>query len=236
MSNDPKSAGRKPGLLGRLFGRTDAPETAPPPAADTPTDNVPVHDTTGHDGEQPSDRAAARPLGATTAAVATPEPAPAGPPARQGWLQRLASGLAKTSSQLADGITGVFSKRRLDATTLDDLEDLLIQADLGVETATRITGAISKTRYDKGIAPEDVRAILAAEVEQVLAPVARPLAIDPTHAPQVILFVGVNGAGKTTTIGKLGAIARRAGAAQVTAAVSRTASLGASILMYASAR
>ena len=86
---------------------------------------------------------------------------------------------------------------------LDDLEDILIQADLGVATATRIREAVGKGRYDKQIEPDEVKAILSAEVEKVLMPVARPLVIDETKKPFVILVVGVNGSGKTTTIGKL---------------------------------
>ena len=134
-----------------------------------------------------------------------PAPSPdAGPePQKRGWFQRLKAGLSKTSSRLSDGITGLFTKRRLDATTLDDLEDLLIQADLGIDTAMRITEALSKGRYEKGISPDDVRAVLAEEVARVLLPVAKPLVIDPGRKPHVILVVGVNGTGKTTTIGKL---------------------------------
>lgn len=123
--------------------------------------------------------------------------------AGKGWFQRLREGLAKTSSRLADGIATVFTKRKLDEDTLQQLEDLLIQADLGVDTAMRITDALASSKYDKEISPEEVRAVLAAEVEKVLAPVARPLEIEDSHKPHVILVVGVNGTGKTTTIGKL---------------------------------
>jgi fused signal recognition particle receptor len=138
--------------------------------------------------------------------AATPEPAPAQPagePARMGWFQRLKTGLTKTSSRLSEDIAGIFTKRKLDADTIQDLEDVLIQADLGVETAMRVTDALARGRYDKAISPEDVRAVLASEVERTLAPVAKPLVIGPEHRPHVILVVGVNGTGKTTTIGKL---------------------------------
>ena len=121
------------------------------------------------------------------------------------WFGRLKSGLSKTSNQLTSGISGLFTKRKLDATTLDDLEDVLIQADLGVATAMRITERISDGRFEKGISPDDVRRILAEEVEAVLEPVAVPLDVERGHRPHVILMVGVNGAGKTTTIGKLSA-------------------------------
>jgi fused signal recognition particle receptor len=131
------------------------------------------------------------------------EKTPEKPAETGGWFQRLKSGLGKTSAKLTSGITDLFSKRKLDAATLDDLEDLLIQADLGVTTTARITAAIGKGRFEKGISEEDVRQILATEVERVLAPVAKPLAVNPSHKPHVIMMVGVNGTGKTTTIGKL---------------------------------
>jgi fused signal recognition particle receptor len=121
---------------------------------------------------------------------------------RFGWFQRLSQGLTKTSSRLTEGITGVFVKRKLDEETLEELEDLLIQADLGIDVASRVTDALRQSRYDSNISSEEVRDILAREVEKVLAPVAEPLEIDESRKPHVILVVGVNGAGKTTTIGK----------------------------------
>jgi fused signal recognition particle receptor len=111
--------------------------------------------------------------------------------------------MKRTSSSLSESVTGLFTKRRLDAGTLDELEDALIQADLGIETATRITKAVGEGRYNKESAPDEVRAILAGEVERALQPVAKPLAVDRAKKPFVILMIGVNGAGKTTTIGKL---------------------------------
>lgn len=134
-----------------------------------------------------------------------PAPSETEEPSRKkaGWLQRLKTGLSKSSSRLSDGIASVFVKRKLDADTLQDLEDLLIQADLGVDTAMRICDTLSAERYDKEISTEDVRKVLAAEVAQVLEPVAKPLEINPNNKPHVILVTGVNGTGKTTTIGKL---------------------------------
>jgi len=130
--------------------------------------------------------------------------APAPAPARGFW-SRLASGLARTASSLGQGITDLVSKRKLDAETLEELEDVLIRADLGVATAARIVEAVGKGRHDKMIAPEEVKGLIAAEVEAILAPVARPLMVDAAHKPFVVLMVGVNGSGKTTTIGKLAA-------------------------------
>ncbi|QPC86021.1 signal recognition particle-docking protein FtsY [Mesorhizobium sp. NBSH29] len=127
------------------------------------------------------------------------------PQPRTTWFQRLRHGLSRSSKELSSNIAGVFTKRKLDEDTLQDLEDVLIRADLGMETALRITDALSASRYGKDVAEEEVRAIMAQEVEKVLAPVAQSLELDLSHKPHVILVVGVNGTGKTTTIGKLAA-------------------------------
>lgn len=132
-----------------------------------------------------------------------PEPAPAPVQPKRSWWRRLTEGLSRTSSALTTGITDLFTKRKLDAGTLEDLEDILIQADLGLATSARIAKAVGEGRYDKQIDPSEVKAILAREVETILTPVAHPLAIDATKKPFVVLMVGVNGSGKTTTIGKL---------------------------------
>jgi fused signal recognition particle receptor len=132
-------------------------------------------------------------------------------PAKTSWWSRLRDGLSRSSSALGTGIADIFTKRKLDATMLEDLEDVLIRADLGVAAASRISEAVGKGRYDKAIAVDEVKNILAAEVERVLAPYGKPLAIDPAHKPFVILVIGVNGSGKTTTIGKLAARFTREG-------------------------
>ena len=132
------------------------------------------------------------------------EAAPVAQPKRT-WFQRLREGLARTSSQLTGQITSLFTKRKLDDDTLQDLEDLLIQADLGVETALRITDTLASERYGKDVTGADVSRIMSAEITKVLEPVAKPLELDLNHKPHVILVVGVNGTGKTTTIGKLAA-------------------------------
>lgn len=125
------------------------------------------------------------------------------PEKKKSWFQRLTTGLKRSSDQLTENITTVFTKRKLDQATLDDLEDILIQADLGIDTAMAITEALAKDRFDKEIAASDVREVLADEVNRVLEPVAQPLEIEADKKPFVILMVGVNGSGKTTTIGKL---------------------------------
>jgi len=157
----------------------------------------------------------------TDTAAALAHDAGAGPdrePEAKGWWSRLTSGMRRTSTALSDRVTGLFTKRKLDATTLEDLEDALIQADFGLETAMKISEAVGKGRYEKGISPDEVRAILATEVERALEPVAKPLEIDGTKKPFVILTVGVNGAGKTTTLGKLSSKYRAEGRSVMLAA------------------
>ncbi|RWD78720.1 MAG: signal recognition particle-docking protein FtsY [Mesorhizobium sp.] len=159
----------------------------------------------------PSTQPAPPPLSAGKVTVAKkveqkaePQKAPE-PAARRSWFQRMRDGLARSSRELTGNIAGVFTKRKLDEDTLQDLEDVLIRADLGVETALRVTDSLASSRYGKDVSDSEVRAVMAAEVEKVLTPVAKPLELDLSHKPHVILVVGVNGTGKTTTIGKLAA-------------------------------
>src|SRR6195952_690825 len=121
------------------------------------------------------------------------------------WWRRLSGGLKRTSSSLGTAVADLVTKRKLDRAMLDDIEDVLLRADLGTEVASRIATAVGTGRYDKAISADDVKTVVATEVEKVLSPVAKPLEIDASHKPFVILVVGVNGAGKTTTIGKLSA-------------------------------
>ena len=146
----------------------------------------------------------------TPVVVPLPLPSPLVPPtplpAPSGWLSRLTTGLSKSSRSITGSITAIFTKRKLDRETLQELEDTLIQADLGLAVSERIIAAVSQGRFDKEIDPADVKAILAAEVLKVLKPVEVPFNFG-SEKPYVILVCGVNGAGKTTTIGKLGSIA-----------------------------
>ncbi len=119
------------------------------------------------------------------------------------WFQRIKDGLRKSSSRLASGITDIFTKRKLDDAAVEELEDLLVMADLGPATAARLAAAIAKERFDKEVEPEEIRAALADEVTQILEPVAIPLSVDVGRKPHVVLVAGVNGSGKTTTIGKV---------------------------------
>lgn len=218
---------KKPGFLQRLFGGNqpepkpapgetvpetpvtpdaipDVPEPeAEPPAPVEPPDlaeppQAPEHDLPPGPPESTPDyiEDVEDDLAAAPQAVAEPDQP-------KGWFARLASGLKRSSDNLTNSITSVFTKRKLDAATLDELEDVLIQADLGIDTAIAITETLRRDRFDKDVSGEDVRAVLATEVEQVLRPVAQPLLIDTSKKPFIVLMIGVNGSGKTTTIGKL---------------------------------
>ncbi len=128
------------------------------------------------------------------------------PVARAGWFSKLKEGLSKSSKSIGGSITSIFTKRKLDKDTLQDLEDTLVQADLGLPVAERIIARVSQGRFDKEIDPEEVKQILADEVAKVLKPVEVPFNFG-AEKPFVVMVVGVNGSGKTTTIGKLGSIA-----------------------------
>jgi len=127
------------------------------------------------------------------------------------WWQRLAAGLKRSSSTIGGAIADVIAKRPLDEATIEEIEDALIRADLGAETAGRIATELRYGRFNTSITAEEIKEVVAAEVEKALAGVAQPLAIDAARRPFVILVAGVNGSGKTTTIGKLAARLRREG-------------------------
>ena len=120
-----------------------------------------------------------------------------------GGLARLRRALGRSSSKLAGGISDLFNKRKLDQKALEELEDLLIEGDLGVTLAARLAGSLTKARFDKAVSSEEVLGVLADEITAVLDPVERSLRVDPTIRPFVVLVCGVNGSGKTTTIAKL---------------------------------
>ncbi len=123
---------------------------------------------------------------------------------KQGWFQRLKSSVTRTSTAFTQRITSLFTKTRLDTATLEELEDLLLQADLGMDTALAITDTIARQRVDRNLDDAAVRTIVRDEILHVLEPVEKPLEFT-AKSPFVLLMVGVNGAGKTTTIGKLAA-------------------------------
>ena len=119
------------------------------------------------------------------------------------FFSRLKEGLSRSTQKLGGGISAVFTRRRLDEAALEELEDLLIAADLGTEAAGRVIAAFRRSRFGREVTDQEVKEALAEEIAAILRPVAQPLALDPARAPHVVLVVGVNGTGKTTTIGKL---------------------------------
>ena len=127
------------------------------------------------------------------------------------FFSRLKEGLSRSTQKLGGGIGAAFTRRRLDQAALDELEELLIAADLGTEDAARVIAAFRRSRFGREVTDPEIREALAAEIAAILEPVARPLLPDPARAPHVILVVGVNGTGKTTTIGKLAELWRAEG-------------------------
>ena len=122
---------------------------------------------------------------------------------QKGWLGKLEAGLTKSSLSLTNSLNELLVKKKLDSQTLEEIEDVLITADLGVETARKISKKLASTRFGKDANPTEVRRVVADEIIEILSPVAQPLSLNPTNRPHVILVCGVNGSGKTTTVGKL---------------------------------
>ena len=119
------------------------------------------------------------------------------------WLQKLGLGIKKSSSRLSSGISDIFTKRKIDDATLEELEELLITSDMGVKASSKIVDSLSRVRVDKSGEPEEIRTRITDVVSNILKPCEKDFAIE--GSPCVILMVGVNGAGKTTTVGKLAA-------------------------------
>jgi fused signal recognition particle receptor len=198
-SNKPEAAPEPEATPEADVGREEAPVAAPAPAEETVTETVtkPAAEVSPEPAPEPEVAAESIPE-----PKAVPETAPE-PAQKRSWFQRLKDGLKKSTSAISDGITGIFTQAKLDDDTLEELEDLLITSDLGVSVAGKLTSVLAKDRFDKEITGEEVKDILADEIEKILAPVAKPLVPITANKPHVILMAGVNGAGKTTTIGKL---------------------------------
>jgi fused signal recognition particle receptor len=128
-----------------------------------------------------------------------------------GMYARLKAGLTRTATVLSSGLTDIFTKQRLDAETVQGLEEALIRADVGADLARRLAQDFAQGRYDAEISERDIRDHLASSIARVLQPAARPFVIDAAKKPFVVLVAGVNGTGKTTTIGKLAAKLRNEG-------------------------
>jgi fused signal recognition particle receptor len=119
-----------------------------------------------------------------------------------GWFKRLAGGLKRTSSALGSALTDLVSKGPLDPARIEEIEEALIRADLGLDVAAQVADIIAQGWYNQNITPDQLKGVIATEVAKILEPVAKPLRIAGAR-PFVILVVGVNGSGKTTLIGKL---------------------------------
>ncbi|MBY0423794.1 MAG: signal recognition particle-docking protein FtsY [Parvularculaceae bacterium] len=193
------------GFFSNLFGRkkkdSDAVDVAPeaerqedaeraaspPPAAETAPPVEPAE-------EAPP----AAPIAAPAADLAAEAPEE-----KRGFFSRLRDGLSRSANKLTEGVTAIFTKKKLDDATIEELEELLISADLGVAASARVATTLAKDRFNKEVTDADVKAALASTVAAILEPLAKPLTIAPERRPHVILVAGVNGSGKTTTIGKL---------------------------------
>jgi fused signal recognition particle receptor len=190
---------RKSGWLGRLFGRE--PERPPhPPAEETapPARPEPEAATIEPPAPAPAPVLLRQPEPLLEAPMPEPEPAP-----KTGWLSRLRQGLSRSSNALTGNIAGIFTRQKLDDETLEELEEALIMADLGVETSARMVQRIRDERFGKEVTETEIREALARQIAEVLEAVAEPLPVRDDANPQVVLIAGVNGVGKTTTIGKL---------------------------------
>jgi len=187
-------------LWTRLRGKETPPTPDPPPApapearqpAESPPPEPPPPDVAP---PAPPQAEAPQPIPPPAEAPATEEP--------RGFFARLKAGLSRSTAKLSQSITGVFTKRKLDDAALEELEETLISADLGVSASQRIVEGFRRNRFGREATDEEIKGALADEIAAILTPVAHPLEINAGHAPHVVLVVGVNGTGKTTTIAKL---------------------------------
>ncbi|RAI61013.1 signal recognition particle-docking protein FtsY [Roseicella frigidaeris] len=215
-SAPPERPGQDRGPDAPLAAPTETTAPPPPPAADADLAPPPALEPAKPAPAIPAPEPVPPLVAAPQAPPPAPIPAPAEEPAaggRQGWFSRLKAGLSRSTAKLTESVTTLFRKRRLDDEALEELEETLITADLGVAASRRIVEGFRKTRFGKEVTDEEVKTALAEAIAEILGPVARPMPIDPAHAPHVVLVVGVNGTGKTTTIAKLGQQYREQGLA-----------------------
>ncbi|NRA29886.1 MAG: signal recognition particle-docking protein FtsY [Parvularculaceae bacterium] len=219
-------ADEKKGFMSRLFGRSkEAPKPEPAAPVSDATEEAPSTAAQDTEAQKPDTDAAEQqaPAPVETPPASEPEPSPAPEPEpepepkptpeptpeadekpkKRGLFGRLAAGLSRTSQRLTGGVTDIFTKKKLDEETLEEFEDLLISADLGLTATEQVIDRLRKDRFGKDITDEEVRSILSDVIAETLEPLEKPLTMDASHAPHIVLVVGVNGAGKTTTIGKL---------------------------------
>ena len=168
-------------------------DTAPPVTDDAPAPAAP---------ESPEAPAAREPEEALAAAEPEEAPVSEEKPKKKSWFSKLKDGLGQSAQKITANLA-IFGKPKLDANDLEEIEDALIMADLGVAAAGRLAAGLNKRDYPDGINQDSLTQALAEEVATILSPVAKPLVINPDHKPHVVMMVGVNGSGKTTTSGKL---------------------------------
>lgn len=132
-------------------------------------------------------------------------------PKKQGFFSRLTQGLTRTAQALTGGVTKVFTRKKLDQAALDELEELLIAADMGAAVAEYVVSELKQTRFNADVTDKEMKEALAKPIGEILRRVDKPLRLNPANKPHVILVAGVNGSGKTTTIGKLAAKYKRDG-------------------------
>ena len=134
------------------------------------------------------------------------------------WLKKLTSGLSKTSARVTSSLSSILGRSSIDASSIEEVEDALISADLGTAAAARLAERVRRHKFDGEVTAEALAGALADGITEILEPVATPLVPQPGNRPHVVLLVGVNGSGKTTTAGKLGQQWRQEGKSVMLAA------------------
>ncbi|GHA87822.1 hypothetical protein GCM10009069_08460 [Algimonas arctica] len=119
-----------------------------------------------------------------------------------GFLDRITKGLRRSTTRMSDQMAATFNQRTLDTAALEDLEDILIMADLGTDVATKVCANLAADKFDKTVTDLEIKVALAETISDIMTPLETPFVLGLAR-PQVILFVGVNGSGKTTTLGKI---------------------------------
>ena len=195
----------------------EPPAAAPPsdePLTDAPTMDAPVVEKTPH---QPVEAEPTENIPSESIQPKEPEPTVSEEPANASLKSDDKAGPGIIGRLMGRSVQSPVMRRTLDDDMLEQLEELLIASDMGVDTALRVTANLAEGRYGKKLSVEEIKKLLSDEITRIMEPVAKPLPIYPKR-PQVVLVVGVNGSGKTTTIGKLASQFRAAGKSVVIAA------------------
>ncbi|PWE18550.1 signal recognition particle-docking protein FtsY [Marinicauda salina] len=210
---EPETLADGPDLPDEAFESREAVEPEEPePEAEAATEPAPEPEPALEPEPEPEPEAEPE-----AAAEPEPETEPEPDAGKKGFFSRLASGLSKSSSKISESVSSFFTRRKLDDEALEELEDLLIAADLGAATAAKVVAKLAKEKFDKEVTDPEIREALADVVTETLLPYQQPLDMSGP-APRIVLFVGVNGSGKTTTLGKLAVKMTRDGGDVVVAA------------------